>query len=90
MDHPPPYYNQIVRYTHAALPDFARISVSCGVSLAPGFSRVKGAGGGGNGFNRFPQELAGVKPLKRLCLLDAWNTRLKPGANERDNPAARN
>jgi hypothetical protein len=51
------------------------------LSLTPGFSRVSHSHGCKNGFNRF-WSVAGFKPLKRLELIAAVATGLKPVANE--------
>jgi hypothetical protein len=48
------------------------------VSLAPGFSRVCR---GSERFEPFQRLAAPEKPLKRLMLSEAADTRLKPGAN---------
>jgi hypothetical protein len=51
-------------------------------SLTPGFSPVQAKAGERNRFNVFCPD---GKPLKRLACRGAFNTRLKPGANENAN-----
>jgi hypothetical protein len=55
------------------------------LSLTPGFSPVISGGDHQNRFNGF---FRAGKPLKRLARRGAFNTRLKPGANESERRSA--